>query len=138
MNKTVQVWDIKDQVTVATLSGHDGEIESLSFSENGYYLASASRDGVVKLWDLRKPLNIQTLQVADGPVNSVRFDQTGQYLAVGASTVQVYNFETKSSVVMTVEFKDHEASVMGVCLGSHAKSLVSVSMDRTLRRYKVK
>jgi pre-mRNA-processing factor 19 len=137
-DKTVQVWDIKDQVTVATLSGHEGEIEALSFSENGYYLATASRDGKVKLWDLRKPLNIQTLEVADGTVNQVRFDSTGQYLAVGASAVQIYNFETKSSVGLTVEFTDHEASVMGVCLGSNAKSLASVSMDRTLRLYKVK
>jgi len=137
-DKTVQVWDIKDQVTVATLSGHEGEIEALSFSENGYYLATASRDGTVKLWDLRKPLNIQTLQVTDGPVNQARFDQTGQYLAVGASTVQVYNFETKSSMALTAEFKDHEAPVMGVCMGSHAKSLASVSMDRTLRLYKAK
>jgi len=134
----VQVWDIKDQVTVATLSGHEGEITSISFSENGYYLASASQDGTVKLWDLRKPLNIQTLQISDGPVNSVRFDQTGQYLAVGASLVQVYNFETKTSVAMTTELKDHEASVMGICFGSHAKSLASVSMDQTLRLYKVK
>jgi len=137
-NRTVQVWDIKDQVTVATLTGHEGEINALSFSENGYYLASASTDGTVKLWDLRKPLNIQTLKVSDGPVNYVRFDSTGQYLAVGANTVQVYNFETKSSVGLTTEFKEHEASVMGVCLGSHAKSLASVSMDRTLRIYKAK
>jgi pre-mRNA-processing factor 19 len=138
-DKVVQVWDIKDQVTVASLTGHEGEIEALSFSENGYYLASASRDGTVKLWDLRKPLNIQTLQVGDGPVNAVRFDQTGQYLAVGgAGTVQVYNFETKSSVGMTIEFKEHSASVMGVALGTHAKSLASVSMDRSLRLYQVK
>jgi len=137
-NNTVQVWDIKDQVTVATLTGHEGEINALSFSENGYYLASASMDGTVKLWDLRKPLNIQTLKVSDGPVNYVRFDSTGQYLAVGAKTVQVYNFETKSSVGLTLELDNHEASVMGVCLGSHAKSLASVSMDRTLRLYKSK
>jgi len=137
VGRTVQVWDIKDQVTVATLTGHEAEVTSLTFSENGYYLASASRDGTVKLWDLRKPLNIQTLQF-DGPVNSVRFDQTGQYLAVGASSAQIYNFETKSAVGMTAEFKEHEASVMGVCLGGHAKSLASVSMDRTLRLYKAK
>lgn len=139
VDKTVQVWDIKDQVIVATLSGHEGELEALSFSENGYYLATASRDGTVKLWDLRKPLNIQTLQVAPGSAaNYCRFDSTGQYLAVGGNTAQIYNFETKSSVAMTVEFKDHEASVMGVCLGSHAKSFASVSMDRTLRLYKAK
>lgn len=137
-NKVIQVWDIKDQVTVATLTGHEGEITALSFSENGYYLASASKDGTVKLWDLRKPLNIQTLQVGDGAVNAVRFDQTGQYLAVGASSAQVYNFETKSSVATTIELTEHDASVMGVCIGGHGRSFASVSMDQTLRLYKVK
>merc|ERR1711920_886291 len=132
-DKTVAVWDIKDQVTVATLSGHDGDVTALSFSENGYYLATASQDGTVKLWDLRKPLNIQTLKVSDGPVSAVKFDSTGQYLAVGANTVQVYNFETKSSLAATTELTDHSAAVMGVCLGQHAKTLASVSMDRTLR-----
>merc|ERR1712187_748753 len=137
-DKVVQVWDVKDQQTVA-LTGHEGEIEAVSFSENGYYLASASRDGTVKLWDLRKPLNIQTLKISDnGPVNSVRFDSTGQYLAVGAASVPVYNFETKSQLGATIELSDHEAAVMGVCLGTNARTLASVSMDRTLKFYKIK
>mmetsp|Transcript_127206 Transcript_127206/g.284460 ORF Transcript_127206/g.284460 Transcript_127206/m.284460 type:complete len:500 (+) Transcript_127206:89-1588(+) len=137
-DNTVAVWDIKDQVTVATLTGHEGEITALSFSENGYYLASASKDGTVKLWDLRKPLNIQTLKAGDGvPANAVRFDSTGQYLSVGAGSVQVYNFKTKSSLESTIELKDHTAAVMGVCFGSHAKTLASVSMDRSLRLYKI-
>lgn len=135
---TVAVWDVKDQVTVATLTGHEGQVKALSFSNNGYYLATGSADGTVKLWDLRKPLNIQTLKVGDGPVNAVRFDSTGQYLAVGAEAVQVYNFETKSSLASTVTLSDHSADVMGVSFGQNAKSMASVSMDRTLRIYKVK
>lgn len=135
--KTVAVWDIKDQVTVATLAGHEGEVTALSFSENGYYLASASTDGTVKLWDLRKPLNIQTLKISDGPVNAVKFDSTGQYLAIGADDVQIYNFVSKSSLGQTVALGDHEAAVMGVCFGSDAKSLASVSMDRTVKLYSI-
>eukprot|EP00933_Yihiella_yeosuensis_P007526 TRINITY_DN112600_c0_g1_i1.p1 TRINITY_DN112600_c0_g1~~TRINITY_DN112600_c0_g1_i1.p1 ORF type:complete len:497 (+),score=117.42 TRINITY_DN112600_c0_g1_i1:154-1644(+) len=134
--KTVAVWDIKEQVTVATLTGHEGAVESVSFSGNGYYLASGSRDGTVKLWDLRKPLNIQTLKVSDGPVHSVAFDSTGQYLAVGADVVQVFNFKTKASLEETVTLKDHTAPVMGVCWSKHAKLLASVSMDRNLKIYK--
>lgn len=134
----VSVWDIKDQITVASLKGHTGEITDLSFSNNGYYLATSSKDGTVKLWDLRKPLNIQTLQISDGPVNAVRFDPTGQYLAVGANTVKVHNFETKSSLAETVELTDHTGAVMGVCLSGHCKNFASVSMDRTLRIYTVK
>mmetsp|Transcript_22591 Transcript_22591/g.51410 ORF Transcript_22591/g.51410 Transcript_22591/m.51410 type:complete len:506 (-) Transcript_22591:146-1663(-) len=134
--KTVVVWDIKDQVTVAELKGHEGDVQALSFSENGYYLASASTDGTVKLWDLRKPLNIQTLQVG-GPANAVRFDSTGQYLAVGAGAVQVHNFETKSSLKLTTELTDSQAAVTGVCLGANARTLTTVSMDRMLRFYNI-
>jgi len=133
---TVQVWDIKDQVTVATLTGHEGAVQAVSFSENGYYLASGSKDGAVKLWDLRKPLNIQTLKL-DAPVNAVRFDSTGQYLVVGADKVAVYNFETKSQLGATVELNDHEGAVMGVVFGQHARTLASVSMDRALKLYKI-
>ena len=50
----------QEQKVVATLTGHEGSVEALSFSGNGYYLATGSKDGTVKLWDLRKPLNIQT------------------------------------------------------------------------------
>lgn len=34
---------------VAKFEGHKGPVTSLSFSENGYYLATAAGDGV-KLW----------------------------------------------------------------------------------------
>lgn len=136
-DKTVNVWDIKEQKVVAALQGHEADVQTISFSENGYYLATGSRDGAVKIWDLRKPLNIQTMMV-DGPVNSVRFDSTGQYLAVGANTLQVFNFETKSSLAATCELKDHQGPVMGACIGQHARSVASVSMDRTLKIYRSK
>lgn len=135
--KTVELWDIKDQITVANLTGHEGEVDAISFSENAYYLASASRDGTVKLWDLRKPVCIQTVEVG-GPAHCVRFDYTGQYLAVGASSVRIYNFATKTTIQETIELKDHAGAVMDVCFGTLAKSVASVSMDRTLRLYTVK
>ena len=50
----IKLWDIRDQQLVATLKDHNAPINSLSFSENGYLLASAGGDGSVKLWDLRK------------------------------------------------------------------------------------
>lgn len=136
-DKHIYIWDILQRKLVAKLQGHEAEVASLSFSENGYYLASGSRDGAVKIWDLRKPVNIQTLTV-EGAVNSVRFDATGQYLAAGANAIHVFNFETKASLASTCELTDHQAAVMGVCFGQHARSLTSVSMDRTLKVFKIK
>ena len=44
----------------ASFTGHKGAVHSMSFSENGYYLATTADDGV-KLWDLRKLKNFKTL-----------------------------------------------------------------------------
>ena len=48
---------------MANFPGHSA---ALSFSENGYYLATAADDSCVKLWDLRKLKNFKTLQLEDG------------------------------------------------------------------------
>jgi pre-mRNA-processing factor 19 len=40
----VRVWDMKSLGNVATFDGHTGPVRSLAFSENGFYMASASDD----------------------------------------------------------------------------------------------
>lgn len=49
----IRIWEVKQQKCVASFAEHTKPIHALSFSENGYHLASAADDGV-KLWDLRK------------------------------------------------------------------------------------
>jgi hypothetical protein len=71
---------------VAKFEGHVGHITSLSFSENGYFLATAAADGI-KLWDLRKLKNFKTIE---GAVGGVCFDYSGLYLAAAGAEAAVY------------------------------------------------
>lgn len=72
-----------------TISGHSGAITSMSFSENGYYLATAADDACVKLWDLRKLKNFKTLQLDEGyQIKDLCFDQSGTYLAIAGTDVR--------------------------------------------------
>lgn len=44
----IYVYDMKSlNDPAASLSGHEGPLTSLQFSENGYYLATAAEDGKV-------------------------------------------------------------------------------------------
>ncbi len=45
-DRMVRIWELKAQKNVATFSDLTGPVRSISFSENGYYLATASVDGV--------------------------------------------------------------------------------------------
>ncbi len=110
--KLVRMWDLKSQSNVATFEGHTQEVTSVSFSENGYHMASASADGTVRLWDLRKLKNIKILELGKEPVSTVAFDSSGQYLACGAGH-ELKLFSVKGWEPLHT-LKDHAGPVTGV------------------------
>lgn len=82
-------FDNQDKIVTTACTGHSGPITAISFSENGYYLATAADDACVKLWDLRKLKNFKTLQLDDGyEIKDLCFDQSGTYLAVAGTDIR--------------------------------------------------
>jgi len=124
----IRIWDIKKQQNVATFTGHDHAVQSVAFSENGYYMASG--DGsALKIWDLRKLKNIKTIEV---PATSATFDLSGQFLAASyGESVSVYNSKSWD-VVKTFE-KAHGGLVTSVAWSPSASFLATSSMDRNLK-----
>ncbi|KAK4258410.1 hypothetical protein QN277_007865 [Acacia crassicarpa] len=133
----VKIWDVKSQANVARFDGHVGAVTAISFSENGYFLATAAHDGV-KLWDLRKLKNFRTFAPYDPetPTNSVEFDHSGSYLAVAGSDVRIYqvaNVKSEWNCIKT--FPDLSGTGKATCVkfGEDAKYIAVGSMDRNLR-----
>lgn len=133
----VKIWDVKSQANVARFDGHVGAVTSISFSENGYFLATAAHDGV-KLWDLRKLRNFRTFSPydSDTPTSSVEFDNSGSYLAIAGSDTRVYqvaNVKSEWNCIKT--FPDLSGTGKATCakFGTDAKYIAVGSMDRNLR-----
>uniref|UniRef100_A0A8R1DI76 Pre-mRNA-processing factor 19 n=1 Tax=Caenorhabditis japonica TaxID=281687 RepID=A0A8R1DI76_CAEJA len=131
----VKIWDLKNQTVAAAFPGHSAAVRSIAFSENGYYLATGSEDGEVKLWDLRKLKNLKTLTNEEKqPINSLSFDMTGTFLGIGGQKVQVLHVKSWNEVAT---LSDHSGPVTGVRFGENARSLVTCSLDKSLRVFSI-
>lgn len=83
LDGTIVIFDFDTYGVVQTLKGHVRPIQSLSWSADGRYLLSASRDWKCIIWDLQigKPLHVVNL---GAPVWGAEF-QPGSHLIFGAS-----------------------------------------------------
>jgi pre-mRNA-processing factor 19 len=127
----VRIFDVKEQKNVANFRGHTGQVTGISFSENGYYLASADEQGTVKLWDLRKLQNFHTISGKElTNISDISFDLSGSYLGIACEEVVVYQ---SKGWELVKNFNDHKGSVTGVRFGAKGNFFASTSKDRTLK-----
>lgn len=128
----VRMWDLKaGQTNVASLEDNKAKVNAIAFSENGYYVASGAEDGVVKIWDLRKVEVVSTLSLNGKAISSLNFDLSGSYLAVGGdSIIGVFNTSEWKTLA---SLEGHSSAVTGVRFGVNAASLVSSSLDKTIK-----
>lgn len=143
-SKLVQMWAVNTLSNVVTFEGHAAPVTALGFSENGYYLASGSEDGVVKLWDLRKATSFFELDLKHhepalqlGAIHAIHFDASGSHLAVAsAQSVQVLKEVGRNQWEGLMTLRDHKAAVTSVQFAPDSSYLASTSMDRSLKIYR--
>jgi pre-mRNA-processing factor 19 len=92
----ILVFDIKTGSIAATFKT-EASVQALSFSENGYWLASASKSSSsVTIWDLRKSGEEAKFKVIEfgGQVSDLAWDYTAQFLAiVGSGSLVVQHYQ---------------------------------------------
>ena len=98
----VRLWDAVARTWIATLEGHDSEVESVSFSPDGATLASGSWDRTVKLWDVGTRKLQGRWEGNTGPVTSVAFSPDGAVLAAAEGwqdpTIRLWDVEAREQI----------------------------------------
>ncbi|PVU93429.1 hypothetical protein BB561_003283 [Smittium simulii] len=147
------IWDLKSQSQLMTFDINlpsneiSGSVSSISFSENGYYLAASNND-IVQIVDLRKKAAIHTIQLSvpgasseneweswasSSVVKDLKFDKSGSFLAITGENTRVYKSKSWSELL---EVTDNNMEVTGFdWLDNCASGFATCSMDRSLRFY---
>jgi len=77
---------------------HTSDVEAISFTPDGAWLASASRDQSVKLWNTETGELVRSLQSFSSAVTAVQFSPDGELLAtagaLGGGPVQLWDWRT--------------------------------------------
>ena len=131
MDGQIKIFDVKTGQLAATFASPNNSsyISSLSFSENGTWLASTSSSSAnISIWDLRKSVEIHTIETGLGNVDCLSWDYTGQFLAVGGEggvSVQQYS---KASKEWSEPLK-LAVPATGIAWVDEAKGLVTVNAE---------
>jgi len=124
------------QEEIYTFSGHNDWVYSVTFSPDGKYLATGSRDETAKLWEVATGKEIRTFRGHSDYVNSVAFSPDGKYLATGSVDKSAKLWEVATSKEIRI-FRGHNGRVRFVAFSPDGKYLATGADDNTAKLWEV-
>ncbi|MGQ9608329.1 MAG: PKD domain-containing protein [bacterium] len=95
-DNTVRLWDAKEHLEIAILSGHKARITAVNFSPDGNIIASGSEDGIVKLWDAKTRFFITNLVGHNSKIMFVNFSPDNNMIITGSEDNIVKLWDAKT------------------------------------------
>jgi WD40 repeat protein len=120
----------------ATLHGHSGPVYSVTTTQNGCHLFSASEDTSVRLWDLTRSNCVAVYKGHSYPVFDVALSSLGVHFATASydRTARLWSCDSTYPIRM---FAGHNSSVDVVRFHGNCNYIATGSSDRTCRLWDV-
>lgn len=130
-DRTIKVWNLKEEEELYTLVGHSASVTSVAISPDGETLASGSSDKTIRLWNLKTRQEIKSIAEHSKSITCVAFHpKKNSVLFSGSSdaTVKLWNLETYK---VTHTYAKHSNGVTCLAIHPNGKMLASGSHDCT-------
>ncbi|KAF9460308.1 WD40-repeat-containing domain protein [Collybia nuda] len=123
----------------SVLAGHQGHVNSVSFSIDGKYLASGSGDKSIWIW------NAITHKAVLGPIlghtegiTSIIFTYDGQYIASGSQDKTIRLLDAQTGALRAKPFEGHKDYITCMASSPNGPYIVSGSNDKTIRLWDIR
>ena len=92
-DRTLKVWDWKNDKLLYSTIAHHNAADSLSFSPDGRTIATVGDDGMLRLWRWQLGRLLIEFPLEEWPAGSVQFSPDGRRIAVGGDgrAVRIYD-----------------------------------------------
>ncbi|MEG3847947.1 WD40 repeat domain-containing protein [Microcoleus sp. herbarium19] len=118
------------------LEGHTNTITDISFSPDGKFIASSSKDKTVKLWNRDGSEKKPALQGKyRNEFTSVAFSPDSQIVAAGNKDNKIYLWRLNGTLITTLT--GHSDWVTNIRFSPDGKTIVSASRDNSVRLWKI-
>jgi WD40 repeat protein/serine/threonine protein kinase len=125
---TLKLWEPATGLLKHRLSGHRGNVWSMTFSPNGDWLASSGTDQTVRIWDVTSGQQLLTLKGHTMEVTRVAFHPDGSWLASGSSDGTIRAWPAKLAQEARV-LKASKSMVGGIAYSPDGSRLASTARD---------
>ena len=112
------------------LKGHQGSVNSASFSPDGKQIVTASDDNTAKVWDTSGKM-IADLKGHQGSVYSASFSPDGKQIVTASSDNTAKVWDTSGKKI--ADLKGHQGSVNSASFSPDGKHIVTASLDNTAK-----
>ena len=120
----------------AILSGHTGQINSLTYSVDGTFLVSGSSDKTIKLWDVQTGGVIKTLRHTDW-INTVSISADNTMIASAARDRMICLWTIKTGSCCIIERYRDYANTFTVTFSPTNPQLLSSSGDGIIQQWDI-
>ena len=141
VDKNIKMWDTENGSSKGELIGHNKDVTTIKWSNDGSYFGSGSADKTIKLWDIKSLKEICTIPTLGyGPINDISLLNTGEMLIVAAGHVDgnitIWDAQRKS---LFTEIKENNQGkeVRTICFSPDGKYLISGGFDNKIKIYDI-
>ena len=135
VGNTISLHESEQLSELRRLTGHVGDITTLSWSPDGRFLASgASDDSVIHVYDTNTGTEAYTLRGHEGWIRTVAFSPDGSMLATGSTdlSIRIWSVATRRT---EHTLTGHTDLIGGIAWAPDGTGIATAARDGTVRRW---